>query len=163
MGELRLSTGCAGAGAGVKSTIWWGKKSRASNFFYPPWSSGSPGPLSLLWPLSGSRIRSVLLSYPALLRLPLPRNCRLSRTLLCFRNGVGCASDRLWCWVAISSSNTSPRPNRAFGNSPRIGIACVYSAQILPWVRVAGSWYSVTVWLEVIVLADIGALELWRH
>ena len=42
----------AGAGASVKSTIWWGKKSWASILFYPPWLSGSPGPLSLLWPLS---------------------------------------------------------------------------------------------------------------
>ena len=56
-----------------------------------------------------------------LLRPPLPRNClpmlpqdcRLSRTLFHFRNCIGCASGRIRCWAAISSSDTSPRTNRA--------------------------------------------------
>ena len=73
-----------------------------------------PSPLSLFWLPSGSRIRSVFLSYPAQLRHPLPRNCWLSRIFLGFRNGIRCTSNRLSYWAAISSLNTSRRPNRAY-------------------------------------------------
>ena len=69
--QLGMGYAGAGAGAGVKS-IMMKKKSCASVLFYLPWLSGSLGSLSLLSLLSGSRIRLVLLFYPALLRIPLP-------------------------------------------------------------------------------------------
>ncbi len=72
---------------------------------------GSPlllWPLLLSWALSGSHIRSVLFSCPALLKPPLPRNCRLTFPLPKLRRM------RIRCGAAISSLNTSPRPNRAF-------------------------------------------------
>ncbi len=90
---------------------------------HPPWPSGSPNPFSplpplLSWPLSGSNIRSVLSSYLALLRPPLPHNCLGDSPQL------PAASDPLplpklhrmciRCWAAISSSNTSPWPKRMF-------------------------------------------------
>ena len=127
-GKVRLSTGCAGAS--VKSTIWRGKRVASPSSFI---LHGSPALLAPLlpWPrfpsfdpLSGSRIRLVLFFYPALFRHPLPRNCWLSSSF--FRGGVGCASDHLHCWAAISSSNTSPQPNRSCHHGRRnIGPASV--------------------------------------
>ena len=65
-------------------------------------------------------------SNPALLRPPLPRDCRLPSSLLCSNLRFPDASDALSPYLpcairyplsamrAVSSSNNSPRPNRAY-------------------------------------------------
>ena len=93
------------------------KQTEPLSFLSPltPWVSETPfallTPIRLLYPLGLSLL-------PCLLRPPLPRNC-----LLCFPKIAGClgpfsaseiASGRIYCWAAISLSNTSPRSNRAF-------------------------------------------------
>lgn len=75
-------------------------------------------PLLLSWPLSGFRIRSVLLFYPALLRPPIPRDFRLP---------FGFPKLRRMCIrfrAAIPSLSTSPRTNRA----------CLTRSSIVPQV-----------------------------
>ena len=82
-----------------ESTIWWGKRlappsslsSLSSMALRLSWPLSLLRPLSLLWPL----IRLPHPLDPVPLRPPLPRNCWLPRTLLRFRNCVGCASAKL--------------------------------------------------------------------
>ncbi len=96
------------------------------------------GPPALLTPFSPSGLLSFGLylalasarsfsPYPAWLRPLLPRS-RLPWNLSCFQNCVECASGCIRCQAAISSSNTSPWPNRAFLILPVIldsAIACL--------------------------------------
>ncbi len=115
---MRLGTGCTGAGAGVKSTIWWGKR------LAPP-SYLSSMALQLSWPFSPFRAHSSLsfipLSHP-LGPFPLPCSAltSASRKLLAASDPSLLAELRRMrirphpFWAAISSSNTSPRPNWAF-------------------------------------------------
>ena len=112
---MRLGTGCAGAAAGVKSTIWWGKRLAPPSFL-------SSMALQLSWPLSPFWAHFALslipLSHPlGPFLLPCSALTSASRKLLAASDPSLLAKLRRMrirphpFWAAISSSNTSLRPN----------------------------------------------------
>ncbi len=95
-GWVRLKYSCVDVGtkcAGAKSTIWWRKRLVPPSSFILHGPSASPDPLCSPDPYPAPISARSFSSYPALLRPPLTRNCRLPQTLFRFRNCVGCASE----------------------------------------------------------------------